>query len=246
MNVHGYEYVGENKMKLLVAGCSHSAGSELIEPWHPKDATQAYGQHVADALGCTDYVNIAGPGWSNEWIAYTLTEWLEQCEDLDDWFVLIGWTGMARIPAYCDETNEVVHLCPGQHRLSLYSRRIQRAYEHLFATQLPVAECIRIEHTRILNMQMLLKQLNVRYLMFDTVWTNHDLCSDRFIDHARYFRYNDKENDYWSYYKRHYWDGSERWQNHAPAEYHKYWAELLVDHIRTSESSGAHLEDRAQ
>lgn len=219
-------------MKLLVAGCSHSAGSELIEPWHPGDPTQAYGQHVANALNYTDYVNIAGPGWSNQWIAYTLTEWLEQCEDLDNWFVLIGWTGMARIPAYCDRNEEVVHLCPNAD-LQHYSRRIQQAYEHLYATQFPLDQCIRIEHARILNMQMLLKQLGVQYLMFDSVWSNHDLCDPKFIDQDRYFRFDDKENNYWMYYVNHVWDGSERWQNHAPAEYHKYWAELLVDYIQT-------------
>ena len=219
-------------MKLLVAGCSHSAGSELIEPWHPGDPSQAYGQHVANALDCTDYVNIAGPGWSNQWIAHTLAEWLADCENLDDWFVIVGWTGSARIPVYCDSTNEVVHLCPGAN-LSHYSNRIRRAYEHLYATQFPLDLCTRIEHNRILSIQMLLKQLNVRYLMFDSVWTNHDLCDNRWIDQQRYFRFDDKENGYWQYYLRHVWDHSERWQNHAPAHYHAYWAELLVDYVRT-------------
>lgn len=219
-------------MKLLIAGCSHSAGSEILAPLHPGDPTQAYGQHVARALGCTDYVNIAGPGWSNTWIAHTLTEWLEQCEDLENWFVIVGWTGTGRIPVYCDEREEIVHLCPSNAHLSHYSRRIQRAYEHLYATYFTLDQSIRLAHTGILSTQMLLKQLNLRYLMFDAVWSCHDLCNDRFIDRNCYFRYDDKENDYWGYYLRNYYDGSERWQYHAPAGYHEYWAGLLVDHIQ--------------
>ena len=49
MNVHGYEYVGENKMKLLVAGCSHSAGSELIERWQ-NHAPADYHKYWAELL----------------------------------------------------------------------------------------------------------------------------------------------------------------------------------------------------
>ena len=55
-------------MKLLVGGCSHSAGSEIIEPWHPRCPEQAWGQHLANHFNCTEYINIAGQGYSNQWI----------------------------------------------------------------------------------------------------------------------------------------------------------------------------------
>lgn len=83
-------------------------------------------------------------------------------------------------------------------------------------------------------MQMLLKQLQIPYLFFDAVWTNHDLSNPVFIDQDRYFRYNNKPTTYWEQYYNHVWDKSDRWANHAPASYHAEWASHLITHIESN------------
>lgn len=218
-------------MKLLVAGCSHSAGSEIVAPWHPQCPEKAYGGHLKEILKFDDYVNIAGPGFSNQWIYHKTIEWLETVNDPTEWFVVIGWTGASRIPVYCYEKNEVVHLCPNHRDLKSFSKTIQDAYDHLYKTMFSPMECLQFEHARILGLQMILKQLKIPYLFFDAVWPNHDQSPNKFIDMDRYYLYNDKEETYWQYYQKHVWDRSIRWANHAPEDWHKEWAIKLAFHI---------------
>lgn len=66
--------------KILINGCSHTAGSEC---------KTNYGKIIAETLGC-DYVNIATPGGSNHKIMRSTIEYLSTHNDID--FVLIGWT----------------------------------------------------------------------------------------------------------------------------------------------------------
>ena len=96
---------------------------------------------------------------------------------------------------------------------------------------LPLEELTKHEHYRIIGMQNILKFLKIPYLFFDAVSNNHENCSSKLIDIDRYYRYGEHMNSYWNYYLTNVWDKSERWANHAPAEYHKYWAEKLINYI---------------
>lgn len=218
-------------MKLLVNGCSHSAGAEIVAPWHPRCPEQAWGQHLADHFKFDEYVNLAQPGASNQWVHDTTIKFLEECDTPSEWFIVIGWTNACRLPVYCYEKNEVVHLCPNHRSLSHYGKGIQSAYKHLYSTMLPLQMMIAQEHYRILSTQMLLKQLGVQYLFFDAVSTNHNDMPTKFIDQTRYFRYNRLMDTYWNYFQEHVWDKTERWANHAPASYHKEWAQNLIEFI---------------
>jgi hypothetical protein len=218
-------------MKLLVAGCSHSAGSEIIEPWHHSCYEQAYGQYLANYFEFSEYKNISGPGFSNQWIYHQLTKFLEEQSNVEEWFVVVGWTNACRLPVYCYETNSEIHLCPNQINLKHFSKPIQKAYDHLYNTMLPLQTSIELEHSRILGMQMMLKQLNVPYLFFDAVATNHDQCSTKFLDLSRYYRFGQLMDSYWNCYLTKFWDKNPRWANHAPASYHKEWARNLIQFI---------------
>lgn len=221
-------------MKLFVNGCSHSSGAEILEQWHPGCPEKAYGGHLKNLLGCNEYVNIAGPGFSNQWIYHTTVTWLETINDYSDWFVVIGWSGASRIPIYDYEKNQVVHLCPSHHNLNMYSKSVQNAYEHLYKTMLPPGACLELEHSRILGMQMILKNLGIKYVFFDSIWPNHDVSPTKLIDTNSYFMFNEKET-YWTKYKNEVWDKSERWANHAPEDYHKSWANKLFNFITDQE-----------
>lgn len=225
-------------MKLLVAGCSHTSGAEVLEKWHPGDPSMCYGKVLADYYKADEYVNIAGPGFSNQWIYHKTIEFLEQQDNPSEWFVVIGWTNASRLAVYDHERNEMVHLCPSHRNLEHFSHTIRKAYDHLYKTMLPIMDSIHIEHNRIIGMQSFLKQQSIKYLFFDAVWTNHDQCSPKFIDTNRYFRYNDKQNTYWEYYYNNVWDKSERWANHAPYEYHRFWANELIVYINQNKLVG--------
>lgn len=219
-------------MKLLVSGCSHSAGAELVEQWHPGDPGQAFGQHIADYFNFETYVNIAGAGYSNQWIYHKTLEFLENIDDPQNWFVIIGWTNACRVPLYDYQRKKIVHMCPAQDQLDTYSRCIRDAYPIVYGTMLPLDISISEEHYRIIGMQMTLQHLGIRYLFFDAVSSNHENRSSKLIDLDRYYRYNQLMNSYWNYYLTNVWDKSKRWANHAPASYHKEWANHLIDFIQ--------------
>ena len=218
-------------MKLLVSGCSHSAGSEIIEQWHPRCPERAFGGYIKDMLGFDQYVNIAGPGFSNQWIYHKTVEYLETLVNPKEWFVIIGWSNASRLPVYCYEKNEMVHLCPDHRNLAVFSKTIQRAYEHLYKTMLPIHTSVQTEHTRIIGMQSLLKQLEIPYVFFDAVCSNHENSNPTLIDLNHYYKYNQEDNTYWRNFMLNFWDKSERWANHAPESYHQIWANNLVDFI---------------
>lgn len=218
-------------MKLLVSGCSHSAGSEIESIWHPGSPERAYGGHLKNLFGFTDYVNIAGPGFSNQWIYHKTVEYLETVEDPSEWFVIIGWTNASRLAVYDHEREEMVHLCPNHRNLSVYGDSIQRAYDHLYRTMLPIQDSIQTEHTRIIGMQSLLKQMGIPYLFFDAVCSNHEQSNPKLIDLSRYYLYGEENNTYWRNFTLNHWDQTERWANHAPESYHKFWATKLAEFI---------------
>jgi len=100
---------------------------------------------------------------------------------------------------------------------------------------LPLDKLIELEHQRIIGMQNTLKILDIPYLFFDAVSNNYENCSDKFVDTEKYYRYGEHMNSYWNYYLTNIWDKSDRWANHAPPEYHEYWARHLIEHIEKQE-----------
>lgn len=82
-------------MILLANGCSHTHGSETHSPDTIEENRQlAYPKFVADHFNM-DYVNIACPACSNEYIVYSTLDWLAEHPN-EDVFVLIGWTTFPR------------------------------------------------------------------------------------------------------------------------------------------------------
>jgi hypothetical protein len=218
-------------MNLLVSGCSHSAGSEIEAPRHPGSPERAFGGYLKNLLQFNNYVNLSGPGFSNQWIYHKTIEYLETLENPQDWFVIIGWTNASRMPVYCYEKNEVVHLCPNHLDLSIYGKAVQKAYDHLYGTILPIHTSIQTEHTRIIGMQSILKQLKIPYLFFDSVLSNHEHSNTKLLDLNRYYEFNQRDSTFWRNYQINFWDNSDRWAYHAPESYHQYWASKLAEFI---------------
>jgi hypothetical protein len=221
-------------MKLVVAGCSHSNGSEIDGVRHPGNPHKAYGGKIAKHYGW-DMMNISGPGWGNDWIFDSTMAYFEKISDPENHFALIGWTCPGRYTLYCHVEDKVVHVCPGQDASCFTEPSLFRRVDQHYKTAMLNEHTWRHEHYMIIAMQDFLKKIGVNYLFFDAVTANHALGLREFnlenIDKERYFRLNDEQNSYWNYYLQNIWDGNNRWSQHAPESYHDYWAGLLIEYI---------------
>lgn len=221
----------ENKMKIIFAGCSHTSGAEIEEPWHPGSPDKAYGRHLADKLSA-EYETIAGPGWSNRWIYSKLYERLETIPENErqDYRVVVGWTAPNRIPIWHPERNKPYHMCP--HLLRYDDNNIKKWHEMIYKTAMPTNEAKNYEHALVVGMQNTLKQLGIKYLfhwaIIPVIPTQQ---SQNLIDHSRFFEYHTLENSYWKTYEREHYTGGDRWKNHAPEDYHKIFADRIYKYI---------------
>jgi hypothetical protein len=83
---------------LLIAGCSHAAGSEIDGNEDSKFNRQnSFGNQLAHLLK-RQAINIAVPGSTNSTIARSVINWVEEFYNLnDDLTVLISWTDSSRV-----------------------------------------------------------------------------------------------------------------------------------------------------
>ena len=101
-------------MKLVTAGCSHTAGCEIREWRDSGNPDKAYGAKVAEKFGWELQKTIAGPAWGNDWIFDRVFEYFERITNPKDHFCIIGWTCPGRYTLFCHESDQVLHACPGQ------------------------------------------------------------------------------------------------------------------------------------
>jgi hypothetical protein len=85
---------------MLIAGCSHTAGSEIDgQPDSIYNRQHSYGNLLAKRLGYRP-INIAVCGFSNGAIARSVLEWFnDQYTDNMEVFVFIAWTESLRVDA---------------------------------------------------------------------------------------------------------------------------------------------------
>lgn len=85
---------------MLIAGCSHAAGSEIDGTTDSRyNRGHSFGNVLAKKLGYQP-VNIAVCGYTNSAIARSVLEWFNSNQvDMKEIFVLISWTESSRIEA---------------------------------------------------------------------------------------------------------------------------------------------------
>lgn len=218
-------------MKIILAGCSHTYGSEIAEPWHPGMPEKAYGRYIADHYSA-DYETIAGPGWSNKWIFSRLYQRLEEIpvSDREDYRVIVGWTSSNRIPIWHPERQQPYHMCPSLLRYD--DKRIKKWHDIVYRLSFPKKEYENYEHGLVTGMQNTLTNLGIKYVFH---WAIAPIIptenSGSMIDQSRFRYYNDENNTYWNIYKNTVYKGGNRWANHAPESYHKSFAQEMINFI---------------
>ena len=84
------------KPKLLIAGCSHAAGSEIDGEIDSKfNRDNSFGNLLAKMLG-KEPINIAVGGSTNHTIARSVINYIEKNQH-DNLFVLVSWTDSSRV-----------------------------------------------------------------------------------------------------------------------------------------------------
>ena len=207
---------------MLIAGCSHTAGSEIDGTEDSKyNRLHSYGGILAQMMGYTP-INIAEPGSTNTTIARTVLDWFKTQYNPEsmDVFVVVGWTESTRMEVPSERVHWYDHHCTHWDFYSLPSRdywRINLGWDggdpeekelipryHKF-----IAENERyleiVSANAALQIQYLLKSLNVDYVMCNTMHMFTENKHTDFyigcIDQTKYLNVLDNDKAFYWYYR---------------------------------------------
>jgi hypothetical protein len=239
----------------LIAGCSHSAGSEIdgkLDSRYNRD--NAFGSLLAVKLGYRP-LNIAINGASNSGIARSILMWFNENYDSEtmDVYVIIGWTESSRleIPAtdrpsdfhsgnpfiewYDSSANSYLRINYGWEGSGSYEKSIIPEYQKFMAANETFLEYQSASN--VLMVQYFLKSLSVPYLMCNTMHMfvpNDHYVSYllQMIDAACYYNYNTGPDDsfYWKYRNLGYNNSKAKYWHHNEIP-HQFYAEELYKFI---------------
>lgn len=231
--------------RILINGCSHSAGSEIEASGMGESVfnrENCFGAHLAKMLK-VNKVNLAQPGGSNDYIADSTMLWcLEHLELVKNTFFLIHWTSAERTDFYTNSYNSPKsqdwvfdsnfgHIHPEYHCPNFPKEDL--AYVKQLTKYLFISET-HWEINRLLNIiktQALLKSLGAKYAFYNSF--------DPLIKSKRYQKYHQlidentyhkpfKQNQsfyYWAIDKGHNIEGQVFWHHKLPA--HTAYAKKL-------------------
>ena len=244
---------------MLIAGCSHAAGLEIITT---DDSTinrqKSFGNLLANKIGYTP-VNIATSGCGNVAIARSVIEWVNSHHDPEntELVVLIAWTESSRmeIPSPVDCYYKSANMCSddysftndmflrinfGMPTLTLSSEDKSRIeyYQEFMANNLSYLEILSANY--ILQLEYFLKMKNIKYAMCETMQlfseNRHIKPYLDMIDTSYYMNFNNKEESFWWKYKN----------LGFVNENAKYWHHSSIPHELFAESLLAFIDEGNQ
>jgi hypothetical protein len=236
----------------LIAGCSHTSGSEI-------DGTQdsnynrlhSYGAVLADMMGYKP-VNMAEPGATNSTIARSILDWFKQKYNSEtmDVFVIAGWTESTRMEVPSHRESWYEQHCPHWDFYSTTGRYYWRInigwkggdpeekelitkYHKFMAENERYLEIASLN--LVLQIQYFLKSLNIDYVMCNTMpmytLTIHTKFYIDCVDKTKYFNILDSDRAfYWYYRKLGYENPKAKYWHHDEIP-HKLYAEELKKFI---------------
>ena len=244
------------KKLMLIAGCSHTSGSEI-------DGTQdsvynrqhSYGNTLAVKIGYTP-INMAEPASTNSTIARSVLQWFSEEYNKDEMevFVLIGWTEVTRLEAphhgpcpyseysphgdYNASTGEYYkRINMGYFGADEEEKAIIKEYHRFMATNEKYLELTSAN--LVLQLQYFLRSINVDYLMCNTLHMfskrdQHNTFYLTQIDHTKYYNIEDNTQSFFTKYqelgykneKAKYWH-----HNEIP---HSLYADELYNFVKES------------
>lgn len=235
---------------LLIAGCSHAAGSEINgQEDSVYNRQQSFGAQLARILGRTP-VNIAINGGSNSCIARCVLKWFEHNYDPSkmEVQVLVAWTESTRleIPGNRDFYYKHSSKCADWYdeTLDTYFRinfgwdggdpeekEMFPRYHKFMAENEALLELWSANY--ILQIQYFLKSMNVKYVMCNTMHmftgsSKHVREMTRLVDERNYYKLHGTKDDafFWKYRNLGYVNPKAKYWHHDEKPHQLYAEEL--------------------
>lgn len=208
---------------LLIAGCSHTSGSEIDgEPDSVYNRQHSYGNQLAHKLSYTA-INIAEPGSTNPTIARSVLQWFNEQYNSKtmEVFVLIGWTESTRMECPWDRPSHYEAYAPhndyfaksGKSYLRVnmgwegsdpQEKEIIKEYHKFMAANEKYLEIISLN--TVLQMQYYFKSINVDYLMCNSLhmFNKRDRHTGFYldlIDQSKYFNMTENDQSFFPKYR---------------------------------------------
>lgn len=246
---------------LLIAGCSHAAGSEIDGTEDSKtNRNSSFGGVLAKKLG-REPINIACHGSTNTTISRSILDWFrsQYRSDLIDVFVLVAWTESSRMEIPVDKQHLTVFDTMYPHAdwasdSSRYYIRINQGWKGGAEWEkqlIPQYQNFIAENQRyleiysanlVLQMQYFLQNQQVPYLMCNTM---HMFSEDEnlnfyldLIDRDNYLDLNSKEGFYWKYRNLGYENKKAKYWHHDDVPHRLYAEELFQQNLKARTKKG--------
>jgi len=236
---------------VLIAGCSHAAGSEIDGTEDsPYNRRKSFGGVFSSRLGAKD-INISLVGATNPMIARSVLEWFQNNydEEHEDLFVLIAWTETSRLEIplldrmhnYKSSNTAVSWFSPSaDHFLQINQgwkgqtkeeKKMLPFYHRFIADNLIYLEIITLN--LILQIQYFLESKKINYMMCNTMNSfDKNRCLELYkgmINKTKYFNFDkDDEGFYWKYKNLGFVNEKAKYWHHGE-EAHNLYAESLLD-----------------
>lgn len=239
----------------LIAGCSHSAGSE-IDGTSDSDynRSHSFGSLLCDKLGY-EPINISLSGSANSGIARSIVRWLDQFYKADEMevFACIGWTESSRleIPSMCDyrqsnlavpwfddSANSFWRINFGLESKNQDEQEIFATYQRFMAENPLILE--NWSASNVLMIQYLLNSLKINYVMCSTMHMfqpNEHFTSYlvNTIDETHYYNLKTtQDKSFYHYYADQGYTNPKAKYWHHNEEPHRLYAEELHNFIKDS------------
>lgn len=242
---------------MLIAGCSHAAGSEIDGTEDSNyNRNNAFGSILARKMGY-EPVNIASNGSTNPTIARSILEWFDRNYDQNsmDVFVLVAWTESARMEIPIGHTcnyrlanlaspwtsnfeNHYMRINLGWDGGSDYEQKLIPNYHKFIANNLEYLEILSA--TLILQIQYFLKMQNIDYLMCSTMHVLSQSSHLDFyisqIDSSKYIDLNKRDLEFFWYYRNAGYENPKAKYWHHDEIPHSLYAEKLYNFIQSNNS----------
>ncbi len=240
----------------LVAGCSHSSGSEIDgneDSLYNRD--NSFGSLLCKKLGYQP-INIALCGATNSGIARSVLRWINENYNPNDMelFVCIGWTESSRleVPAldrpgdflqnnpavqwYDISANSYYRINFGWEGSTAYETQMIPKYHEFMADNPILLENWSLN--QILLTQFYLNSMNINYVMCNTMFlyeeeTLYNMPLLDLIDKKHYYKLSGTETEsfYWKYRNLGYTNPKAKYWHHGE-EPHKLYAEELYSFVK--------------
>ena len=237
---------------MLIAGCSHTAGSEIDGTEDSShNRSNSFGGVLAEKMGYKA-VNIAEPGSTNTTVSRSILQWFssEYKPDEMEVFVVVGWTEVTRmeVPSeriswydrhckywdwYPDTSRYYWRINMGWEGADPEERELIPRYHRFMAENERYLELVTLN--AVLQIQYFLKSQNIDYVMCNTMQLVTENTHTKFyiscVDRTKYLDFMDNDKAFYWYYRNLGYENPKAKYWHHDDLPHSLYAERLHNFI---------------